>query len=267
MYSNITPPSRPAYDTAAYPYEILVFTYETGAEDWYSVGIEYSAMPFTYDPAKGITHTGTYISEQYTESGWYNWGEQTDPPELMPGVVNATLYRRIWTNHDILDGSGDVYLAANTATPVETEEDRLTRIKSQLAGIIAAWCAPVRQFPQREPVAWETLWDGKPEQDGGISGDNGDYFWLWYSSEGNKNRLSAGDSVRVTVDGNTSILTVQIMDNGPAFVEAGNRWLYQGTYTDDGTDVYFWEYGGALRFFTRKIYAEMPRVKLERAIR
>jgi hypothetical protein len=113
---------------------------------------------------------------------------------------------------------------------------------------------------------WETLWDDK-STDGSAVGYNGYLQWLW--SAPSENLLSVGDVVRVTVDGVSTTLTVRNMSTGTSFVEGGNNWL--GTLTnhtnppvDDGTDIYFWEYRGSLRFFTRKMYwDEMPHVKFE----
>lgn len=117
--------------------------------------------------------------------------------------------------------------------------------------------------------SWETLWDGEAKSGFG-SGYNGDLHWLWEGT--GENLLSDGDIVRITVDGVVSTLTVQNMANYTGIVEAGNAWLgamtsHTNQPTDDGTDVYFWEYSGGLRFFTRtKYYDEMPHVKFERAI-
>ena len=108
---------------------------------------------------------------------------------------------------------------------------------------------------------WETLWDAKAI-DGAHAADNGDFFFLWQLSE---NVLAVGDTVRITVDGTVYNLTVRagISDS---FAEAGNKWIESSNATDNGEDIYFWEYGGWLRFFTRKYFgSEMPHVKFERA--
>lgn len=149
-YSNVTPPALPNYDTAANPYAIVIFAYEIGAENWENFTIQYSATPFIYDPSVGIKNTGVWTSQLYTNDGWFNWGEQTEHGGVMPGP-EVTMFRRIWTNHEIYDTNGNIYLEANTVTPLYEVLWEIN-VKSKLAGLIAAWCAPVRQFSYQEPV-------------------------------------------------------------------------------------------------------------------
>ena len=153
-YSNITPPTLPSYDSTLYTHYVLEFEYDNGAENWAAVSMRYSATPFTYNGA-AVTNAGEHHLQTYGSGTgeWTYWGTLTEL-SIAPGVTATGGYRRIWTNHNILDGSGNVWLAANTATPAEANQDRLSIMKSKLAGLIMAWCAPVRQFPQREPVAF-----------------------------------------------------------------------------------------------------------------
>lgn len=153
-YSNITPPTLPEHDSALYSHYVLEFEYENGSDNWFAVSLRYSSTPFTYDGA-AVTNAGEHHLQTYGSGTgeWTYWGTLTEM-SIAPGTTSTGGYRRIWTNHNILDGSGKVWLAANTATPAEANLDRLSIMKRKLAGLIMAWCAPVRQFPQREPVAF-----------------------------------------------------------------------------------------------------------------
>ena len=154
-YSNITPPTLPEYDSALYSHYVLEFEYENGSENWIAVSLRYSSTPFTYDGGAVTNAVEHHLQTYGSGTGeWTYWGILTEM-SIAPGTTSTGGYRRIWTNHNILEGSGKVWLAANTATPAEANLDRLSIMKSKLAGLIMAWCAPVRQFPQREPVEQE----------------------------------------------------------------------------------------------------------------
>ena len=120
---------------------------------------------------------------------------------------------------------------------------------------------------EKNPVyGWETLWEGEKQND--ITGRFGKLLWLWDNqSTTGVNILSAGDVVRVTVDGTVYVYTVQATQSDSA-VEAGNKWLGllsdSTTITDDGTDFYFFEMYGGLRAYTRTFGTHS--VKFERAI-
>lgn len=263
-YLNVKPPALPDYDSEVFGFYLLVFNYELGAENWYMVHLTYGAWRFQYEEGVGITNTGTTFTRTYSDGVWSEETQNTEALALNPGLT-GNVYQRIYTNENIFAGD-DLWLAANTVTPLD-EEQRFINMKSQAAGFIAAWCSPPRAFPKREPVAWETLWDSKVESV--LGGQyNGCQGWLWGTTEDGTNALAAGDIVRVTVDGSVCNLTVQDMPDYTGFVEAGNKWLYayedDTTYTDDGTDIYFWEYRGGLRFYMRNYGT--PHVKFERAI-
>lgn len=108
---------------------------------------------------------------------------------------------------------------------------------------------------------WETLWDGEALNPA-LTG-NGYTAWLW-NAEDNKNILAVGDVVRVTMDGTAYDYTVQSTHGSGNFVGAGNAWLGDESSTDDGTDIYFWEYAGSIRFITRTYGPHY--VKFERAV-
>lgn len=147
-YSNIKPPTLPEYNSALYPNYVLEFEYENGSENWFAVSLRYSSTPFTYD-GSAVTNAGEHHLQTYGSGTgeWTYWGTLTEM-SISPGTTATGGYRRIWTNHNILDGSGKVWLVANTATPAGANQDRLSIMKSKLAGLIMAWCAPVRQFPK-----------------------------------------------------------------------------------------------------------------------
>lgn len=238
-------------DKTTYPYAII-FVDENDRKI-----LHISPVPFIYETPNVNISSGngspTYLCDS---SGWVENG--TGSGYTGSGVK--------WTRHDIKDTSDNsIYLAASD--PVLVEENFY--LKSWLSGFAlglsgkSLFIAPV----QKEPVIWEVLYDDKPEKKSPVGGDHGDRFELWCSSDGNKNRLLEGDVVRVTIDEVETILTTKALSNVQNYVEAGNKWLENNSYTDDGTEVYFWEYTGALRFYTRKHYQdEMPHVKLERAI-
>lgn len=161
MYSNVTPPTLPSYDSVANPYYLIQFEYALGAENWETVRFWFGAAPLTWN-GSAVTNAVAFSLFTYGTGSpeWTAWGVMAEAGEmaLTPGPTTADTYMRLYTNHDILDGTGAVWLAEGTVTPTEEdkEAERMIRIKSQLAGIIAAWCAPVRQFPKptAEPVAF-----------------------------------------------------------------------------------------------------------------
>ena len=175
-YSNVAPPALPNYDAIACPYYILEFEYDKGAEDWNSVTLRLSATPFTYTGV-AVTNVGEHHIYTYGSGTreWLYWsiipgGEMA----IAPGITSTGSYIRIWTNHDILDGTGnEIWLAENTVTPVETEK---FPIKDFLNGLVMALCGRAVQWPKREPVAY--LY-GTPSESGNIGlrfGDSVTYY-------------------------------------------------------------------------------------------
>ena len=138
-YSNITPPKLPTWDTTAYPYAVLVFNYEKDATDWYQVHLNYSSIPFTYST------TDACITNTASEHGWRIYGDNSWTTEIMstaglalsPGL-KGQVFQRIWTNHDILDENGVVYLPANSVTPVD-ESDVIEPEASGTCGPQTTW--------------------------------------------------------------------------------------------------------------------------------
>lgn len=117
-YSNVTPPVLPSYDTATYPYRVTVFNYGVGEEDWYQVHLSYSSAPFTFDGSYVVNNATAYTQVYGSSDGWTGANE-TDKT-LSPGL-HGSVYQRIATNHNILDGAGDVWLAADAVTEVAEE--------------------------------------------------------------------------------------------------------------------------------------------------
>lgn len=118
-YSNVTPPTLPEYDSVAYPYYVLVYNYENGSEDWYEAHLYYSGTAFTYDGTQVTNAEGVTRTQVYADGSWTGEVTTEEAPELSPGLTGS-VYQRIYTNHDILDGEGNVWLAADSVTAVET---------------------------------------------------------------------------------------------------------------------------------------------------
>lgn len=127
MYSNVTPPVLPEWDTSAYPYYVLVFTYGKGDTDWFGCALYYMAAPFVYNDGgyvTGTVETFGYRGYKPSTETWEYWlnGEEFQQPgtalELRPGVVGGN-YQRIYTDHDIKDSAGNIWLAAGSVTEAE----------------------------------------------------------------------------------------------------------------------------------------------------
>ena len=149
-YSNVTPPALPAYDTTAYPCYVLVFNYDVGATDWYEGHLMASASAFYYDTAAGhatineTSHLRYEISSG--ESEWTEWGAVEAAPTIKPGQT-AQIYQRIWTNHDILDTAGKVWLAADSVTSVEDKRDLRSHVLGIVLALIQKALSPIRKQP------------------------------------------------------------------------------------------------------------------------
>lgn len=162
-YSNTTLPALPEYDTAAYPYAVALFSYGKGEEDWYQLVLAVSASAFkasfqSMDDGSGnvlksgmaAVNTGTVRRWVCGEDGV--WEEQASGDIIcLPGLA-GNVYQRVWTNHDILDESGNVWLAAGCVTPVDTgvSADWLRSFKLGLALGLTGKALPFK----REPVAY-----------------------------------------------------------------------------------------------------------------
>ena len=149
-YSNVTPPPLPEYDSETYGYYILVFSYEIGAEDWYSVQLRYAPWRFSYDEALGITNGGNNFLQVYGDGTWGDWGQNQETLAIKPGQVGKT-YQRIYTNHNIFDANDEIYMAADTILP--PDENRFP-IHDFLNGLVMALCGRPIRWPSREPVAY-----------------------------------------------------------------------------------------------------------------
>lgn len=153
-YSNVTPPKLPEYDSVAYPYYVLVYNYEKGSEDWYEAHLYYSGTAFTYDGTKVTNAEGVTRTQVYADGSWTGEVTTEEAPELSPGLTGS-VYQRIYTNHDILDGEGSVWLAADSVTAVETA---WAGLKSWLLGYALGLAG--KPLPISSVRKWETLFDG-----------------------------------------------------------------------------------------------------------
>lgn len=100
-----------------YPYSVIAYNYEKGAEDWYQAHLYYSATPFTWN-GTAVVNSGTTYKRIY-DAELDAWTDDAETEiEATPGL-DGTVYQRIYTDHDILDSTGAVWLAAGQVTPVE----------------------------------------------------------------------------------------------------------------------------------------------------
>lgn len=148
-YSNVTRPDLPGtYDPAAHPNYVMVFDYGQGADEWYMVHMYYSGTAFVFD-GKHITNTESVVRKNiYADGLWLGEESGDGAPALSPGL-HGDVYQRIYTNHDILDGDGNVYLAADTVTPV-----KLFDLKSWLTGFALGLAGKPLPLAVRKPVAY-----------------------------------------------------------------------------------------------------------------
>ena len=235
-YENVTPPALPSYDTAAYPKYVLVFDYGAKESDWYQVHLYYSATAFTYNGSVA-TNAGVVFKQVYDDSigAWADYGELSEAVNLSPGLKDG-VYQRIYTNHDILDGEGTVWLAADSVTPVEetgvTEEwlfSFKTGLSLGLCGNALPWKAePVKyryklgpllsitiKFPEKysHNNTWEVkTWDGLTSYYASYNWSDGTNI---YHLENSNQYVLNGDTWEVkTWDGFTSFNGVYIWSDG-----------------------------------------------------
>lgn len=153
-YENVTAPPLPEYDSTTYRYYLLVFNYGEGDTDWYQIHMNYSDSPFVYDANGGYIcgSVETYGWQSYdAETGWTFFGKEflDNGLELniRPGMTGG-VFQRIYTNHDILDSNGNVYLAADCVTPVSTFD-----LRSWLVGYTLGICGkPLPIASKKESV-------------------------------------------------------------------------------------------------------------------
>lgn len=137
----------------SYPYYVLVFDYVKGAEDWYQVHLYYSGTPYTYDGTHVTNAEGIIRKDVYDGSAWSGEITSESAPTLAPGM-NGDVYQRIYTNHDILDGEGNVWLAADSVTPVEEETGSGFDLKSFLTGLALGLSGKPLPLAPKEPTAY-----------------------------------------------------------------------------------------------------------------
>lgn len=129
-YSNVDIPYLPdMWDEIFYPNCIVQMAYYEDEEDWYILNLYASRTAFIYDD--GIRHGADeyewYVYSEDTEDGSLDWhyplgvaGPYTGGlTEVRPvGLVDGVMCR-YWTNHDIYDADGKLYLAADGVTPIK----------------------------------------------------------------------------------------------------------------------------------------------------
>lgn len=131
----------------AYPYSVMVYDYEKSAEDWYQVHLYYSATPFTWN-GEAVGNSGTVYKRIY-DADYAVWSEEEEAEiEVSPGLEGRT-FQRIYTSHDILDSSGNVWLAAGSVTEAEeiVTEKWLRSFQAGLALGLAVKPLPIKKEP------------------------------------------------------------------------------------------------------------------------
>lgn len=163
-YSNTTIPKFPEYNTTANPYSVALFSYGKGEEDWYQLVFAVSASAFkasfvSMDDGNGnvlksgMAAQNTSIVHRWVCGADGVWEAQADGDIVcMPGLSGA-VYQRVWTNHNILDQSGNIWLAANSVSPVGVTESWLRSFKMGLALGLTGKPLPLAPS-QKEPVAF-----------------------------------------------------------------------------------------------------------------
>lgn len=158
-YENVTPPPLPEYDSTIYRYYLLVFNFDEGNTEWYQVHLLYAESPFVYDSDKKCINgsVATYGGQVYdVYDAWaillgqefHTIGLELN---LTPGL-DGEVFQRIYTNHDILDSKGNVYLAADCVTPIYTFD-----LRSWLIGYTLGICGkplPLTNGGKKEPIAY-----------------------------------------------------------------------------------------------------------------
>lgn len=137
----------------AYPYSVMVYDYQKGAEDWYQVHLYYSATPFTWN-GEAVGNSGTVYKRIY-DADYAVWSEEEEAEiEVSPGLEGRT-FQRIYTSHDILDSSGNVWLAAGSVT--EAEEIVTEKwLRSFQAGLALGLTGNALHMPSAQP---SYIWD------------------------------------------------------------------------------------------------------------
>lgn len=117
-YSNVMLPQRSGYDQEAYPYAAGVFCYQHGTQDWFAFELYYSDAPFVYHGALDcVTNSGNCCKQVFraADGVWTAAQVMGGAPVLCHGR-SQTVFRRIWTEQQILDGADVVWLEAGQVT-------------------------------------------------------------------------------------------------------------------------------------------------------
>lgn len=144
LYNGIELPKLPEWDKSEWPYS-LIFGQEHKGEIYYTLVLmkkrpEYGAI-YTGEStihtvlAKGETfYTYDYLANIKFSDAWYLIGEQTYTNEEYD-YYYLSFIDVIWTDTDILQSDGTVYLAASEPVPVITYDKR-----SFLSGMAMGLC-------------------------------------------------------------------------------------------------------------------------------
>lgn len=256
-YSNVTPPLLPAYDSETYSFYLLVFNYEQGAEDWYMVHLYYCSWRFQYTEGVGVVGSPVTFHSMYSDGSWSEIEEIDGQTLALNPGLKGNVYQRIYTNANIFNGD-EIWLAADTVTPVEEEEPKKFPFKQWMGFYAAALCSKARAFPQRELVAWETLFYGVVRARYSTNNGKGVSVLWEYDEQAEQNVVGVGDALRISVDDEEIVLVAdQMHEQNPSSKDTltGNKWLMytnDNFATDDGTDILLREDLGSADLYFRE---------------
>ena len=126
LYNGVELPALPEWDKETYPYAVITPMFATtdpnkGAKLYvYSAPLYHAEGELTTATAcKRMIALWSYLS--HPEYGWYKYTSTTeigftDPEDMEAGDIIAR--SAVWTNTDILNEDGSIYLAASDPVPV-----------------------------------------------------------------------------------------------------------------------------------------------------
>jgi hypothetical protein len=115
LYNGVLLPALPEWDKETYPYAVIMATNFSTVKAFY-ISDKPAFMSYDEDLLCVIYPYGTNYMQCSSRSGaeWGEFGDANTPTSL---VIDEGS-RLIWTNHDILNEDGSIYLAASEPIPV-----------------------------------------------------------------------------------------------------------------------------------------------------
>lgn len=257
-YNGVTLPSPPKeWDKERFPFAHLVYLalFKCYVFNVTSCPLRY--YPNGYDGnvlnKLGATETDAqYMAYEFYTPQDTNWVTNGKAYPLS-GLSDSGLF---WSNFDILNSDGSVYLAASDPIPITAPAlDPLSLFLGWKAG---NWVARQRGKIQQ----WETIFDEQVTfvKDGAMFPKHYIHF-----GQGN-NVLALGDILRVTVDG--VLYDLEMEEYTENCIGAGNKYLYDAESDDNGLDFMIFAYfigmyeGEAISYRTEGTHS----IKIERRL-